>query len=49
MRILETLFLIIYIPFVIIGVWIHELRGLWDKEPGMHIEPKWRDKDEFSR
>tara|TARA_A100001201_G_scaffold136173_1_gene124954 strand:+ start:1238 stop:1396 length:159 start_codon:yes stop_codon:yes gene_type:complete len=50
-RFFEILFLIVYLPFMFIGIWIHELRGLWDKEPGMHIEPEYteperRGKDE---
>ena len=45
-RFFEILFFIVYIPFLIIGVYIHELWGLWDKEPGQHIEPKWKDGEE---
>ena len=47
MRFLETLFLIIYIPFLIVAVLMHEIRGLWDCEPGQQVEPKWKDGEEI--
>ena len=49
MRFFETLLQILYIPSLIIGVWIHEIRGLWDKEPGQHVEPKWKDGEEVKK